>query len=104
MDTQVFYRLKTQVSIQEDVIMLVLTRKRSETILIGDDIIVKVLKTGKGAIKIGIEAPRHIRVLRGELLEADSAAPVEQSIDFPKETNALMVVARSEQFPQPHVA
>ena len=61
--------------------MLVLTRKRSETILIGDDIVVKVLKTGKGTVKIGIEAPRHIRVLRGELCAADAPAPVEQTVD-----------------------
>jgi carbon storage regulator len=84
--------------------MLVLTRKRSETILIGDDIIVKVLKTGKGTVKIGIEAPRHIRVLRGELCEADAPAPVEPTIDFPNEADAVMAVACSEPFPQPHVA
>jgi len=47
--------------------MLVLTRKRNETIRIGDDVVIKVVKTGKGAVKIGIDAPSHIRVLRGEL-------------------------------------
>lgn len=49
--------------------MLVLTRKRSEVIMIGDEIVVKVIKTGKGAVKIGIEAPANVRVVRGELLE-----------------------------------
>jgi carbon storage regulator len=84
--------------------MLVLTRKSSETILIGDDIVVKVLKTGKGAIKIGIEAPRSIRVLRGELCEADFPAKVEQTIEFPEEAYSETAVACSDQFPQPHVA
>jgi carbon storage regulator len=47
--------------------MLVITRKESELIQIGDGIIVKVVQTGRGSIKIGIEAPPHIRVLRGEM-------------------------------------
>ena len=50
--------------------MLVITRKRNETIQIGDEVVVKVVRTGKGAVKIGIEAPENFRVLRGELLEA----------------------------------
>lgn len=49
--------------------MLVLTRKPAETIRIGDDIVIKVIKTSRGTVKIGIEAPDHIRVMRGELLE-----------------------------------
>lgn len=52
--------------------MLVLTRKKDELIQIGDNIVIKVLKTGKGAIKIGIDAPGNIRVIRGELLEEET--------------------------------
>lgn len=47
--------------------MLVITRKQSEMIQIGDGIIVKVVQTGRGNIKIGIDAPSHVRVLRGEM-------------------------------------
>ena len=47
--------------------MLVLTRKAGETIRIGQDIVIKVIQTGKGTIKLGIEAPANVRVLRGEL-------------------------------------
>lgn len=47
--------------------MLVLTRKKDETIQIGDGIVIKVISTGKGKVKLGIEAPAHVRVLRGEL-------------------------------------
>ncbi len=43
--------------------MLVLTRKRLETIKIGNDIVVKVIQTGKGTVKLGIEAPGDVRVL-----------------------------------------
>lgn len=49
--------------------MLVLTRKESETIYIGDDVVIKVIQTGRGSIKIGIEAPAAVRVLRGEVVE-----------------------------------
>lgn len=50
--------------------MLVLTRKQAETIQIGDDIIIKVIQTGRGAIKLGIDAPTDVRILRGEVAEA----------------------------------
>ncbi|MCA9078644.1 MAG: carbon storage regulator [Planctomycetaceae bacterium] len=49
--------------------MLVLTRKQAETIHIGDDIVIKVIQTGRGSIKIGVEAPGAVRVLRGEVVE-----------------------------------
>ena len=47
--------------------MLVLTRKINETIQIGDNIVIKVISSGRGKCKIGIEAPNNVRVLRGEL-------------------------------------
>ena len=47
--------------------MLVLTRKRSQTIRIGEDVVIKVIRTGRNAVKIGIQAPDSVRVLRGEL-------------------------------------
>jgi len=48
--------------------MLVLTRKKSETIVIGDSIVIKVISCGNGKTKIGIEAPVTTRVMRGEIL------------------------------------
>lgn len=53
--------------------MLVLTRKKAETVRIGDEIIVKVIQTGRGSIKIGIDAPPHVRVMRGEVAEEEAA-------------------------------
>lgn len=47
--------------------MLVLTRKRSEMIQIGENIVIKVIHTGRSTVKIGIEAPESMRVLRAEL-------------------------------------
>ena len=47
--------------------MLVLTRKQNEKIKIGDDIVVSVLKIKGNTVRLGIEAPKNIRVVRGEL-------------------------------------
>ena len=48
--------------------MLVLTRKQGEKIRIGDDITITVFKTKGKGVRLGIEAPIHIAVLRGELV------------------------------------
>jgi carbon storage regulator len=50
--------------------MLILTRKVGESIVIANDIIVKVIETGKKSIRIGIDAPREISVLRQEVFDA----------------------------------
>ena len=47
--------------------MLVLTRKPSERILIGEDIVVQVLRIDGGKIRLGIEAPSDIPIRREEL-------------------------------------
>lgn len=51
--------------------MLVLTRKVNEAILIGDEVEVVVLLIKGDNVRIGIEAPREITVLRRELKEPD---------------------------------
>jgi len=50
--------------------MLVLTRKTAEAIHIGDDVVVKVISCGRGRVKIGIEAPTSVRVIRAELVDS----------------------------------
>ena len=57
--------------------MLILTRKVGEVIMIGDDIVVKVLGVRSGQVKIGVEAPRALPVHRQEIFEriqSESAA------------------------------
>ena len=53
--------------------MLVLSRKLGETIRIGDDIEVKVLGVDGDQVKIGIVAPKKIKVHRSEIYEAIQA-------------------------------
>lgn len=49
--------------------MLVLTRKTGQKIIIANDIEVIILETKGDAVKIGIEAPRHITIYREEIYE-----------------------------------
>lgn len=50
--------------------MLVLSRKTNETIKIGDDIEIRILEVKGDTIRIGIEAPRSVDILRGELVQS----------------------------------
>ena len=55
--------------------MLVLTRKPGEEILIAGNIRVVVVRTKNGSVQLGIEAPREIEVIRGELAACDRKQP-----------------------------
>jgi carbon storage regulator len=55
--------------------MLILTRYRGQSIKIGAEVTVKVLKVRDRYILLGIEAPDGVRVLRAELVERDSLSP-----------------------------
>lgn len=49
--------------------MLVLTRKLMEKLFIGDDICVTVVRLEGGQVRLGIDAPREVAVVRAELVE-----------------------------------
>jgi carbon storage regulator CsrA len=55
--------------------MLVLSRKPGEQVRIGDAITLTVIEAVGGRIKLGIDAPRHVRVWRGELGGPQSGIP-----------------------------
>ena len=50
--------------------MLVLGRKPGEYVMIGKDVMVKVIKSQDGDLRLAIDAPRHINIVRGELYES----------------------------------
>jgi carbon storage regulator len=49
--------------------MLVVTRRRHETIMIGDGIEVQVLRVGRDGVRLGVIAPPHVQVHRREIYE-----------------------------------
>lgn len=50
--------------------MLVFTRKKGESLIIGNEIEVTILNIGSGSIKVGVNAPRYISVHRQEVYES----------------------------------
>jgi len=52
--------------------MLVISRKAGESFLIGDNIEVTIFETSGDKVKLGISAPKDIRVIRRELKETES--------------------------------
>jgi carbon storage regulator len=73
--------------------MLVLTRKSDESIKLGDDITVKIVEIKGNSVRLGIEAPDHLRIYRKELYDKiqsenilSSSLPVDE---FTKINNAL---------------
>lgn len=57
--------------------MLVLTRKKDETIWIGEDVKITIVGLGNGRVRIGIDAPAQRVILRGEVAndaQSDQAA------------------------------
>ena len=69
--------------------MLVLTRKHQEKIRIGNDITITILRTKGKAVRLGIEAPAEIPVIRGELSFEDSPAAVEQEAELEVANNVV---------------
>ncbi|SHI42997.1 carbon storage regulator, CsrA [Clostridium cavendishii DSM 21758] len=49
--------------------MLIVTRKQGEGIVIGDNIEVSVVKLENGSVKLAINAPKEVKILRKELLK-----------------------------------
>jgi len=71
--------------------MLVLSRKKGESIRIGNDIVVTIQRLSGNRVSVGIEAPPHCRISRGELktlleeLEYAPEAEVPAAVAVPSE-------------------
>lgn len=66
--------------------MLVLSRRAGESIVIGDDVILTILDVRGDVVRVGIEAPRSVKVHRAELLREleasnrQAASPSEDAV------------------------
>lgn len=67
--------------------MLVLSRRVGERLMIGDDIVITVIDVRSDGVRIGIDAPREVRVTRSEIYEAvtqsnrEAAAAGDDAVD-----------------------
>ncbi len=57
--------------------MLILSRKKEEQIVIGDDVVVTIIDLDSDKVKIGIDAPKNVKVFRKELIEDVKSSNVE---------------------------
>lgn len=63
--------------------MLILSRRESESVHLGDDIVLTIVRVSGEKVRIGIQAPPHIKVLRNELEIEDSKATKADSVPNP---------------------
>ncbi len=61
--------------------MLVLSRKKHQTIRIGDEVVIKIIEVKGGTVRIGIEAPEDVGILRGELIPGVEARVESKKIE-----------------------
>lgn len=50
--------------------MLILQRKKNQSLVIGDQITITITDVGTDSVKLAIDAPREVQILRSELIEA----------------------------------
>ncbi len=66
--------------------MLVLSRKAGESIKIGDEITVVIHRISGSRVTLGLDAPRNLRIIRGELKPFDEIEPLDAVSGSPEET------------------
>ncbi len=67
--------------------MLVLTRKDDESIMIGKNILIKVIKSDSGKVRLGIDAPKAIEINRKEIydqIQIENKEAMNKVTDFNK--------------------
>ncbi len=74
--------------------MLVLTRKAGESVVIGDDVVVRVLEVRGDVVRVGIDAPRDVRVHRQEVFEAVRDANLASAVVSDDAVTALQGLMR----------
>lgn len=80
--------------------MLILSRKPGEAIVIGDGIRIVVLESDRRGVRIGIEAPPQVSIMREEVLEA-IAAENRRATAAPKGSDWLNLLPVTQRPPEP---
>jgi|LGOV01.1.fsa_nt_gb carbon storage regulator len=70
--------------------MLVITRKKLESLMIGDDIEISVVDIGNGKVRIGIDAPSSMKIIRKEIIEEVKESNKSSNVDIDLDIDDLM--------------
>jgi carbon storage regulator len=76
--------------------MLVLSRKEGEQLLIGDNIVLTISRISGNRVAIGIEAPRDVRIVRGELERHEVSAGGAAPNSMPMHETTIAVASKPE--------
>jgi carbon storage regulator CsrA len=74
--------------------MLVLTRKQAEQIQLGENVVITILRVKGQSVRIGIDAPREVRVIRAELPKSSDQTSQSPSAGLAAESTGDMVDSR----------
>ena len=66
--------------LDRDDAMLVLSRKVGEKILIGDNISVTIVRVAQGTVRVGVEAPQEMAIVREEIKQQQQAASHDENV------------------------
>ncbi|MCK4257411.1 MAG: carbon storage regulator CsrA [Halanaerobiales bacterium] len=80
--------------------MLILTRRKDESILIGDNIKIKILDVQNNNVKIGIEAPKELTILREELVlevQRENQRAVQIDLNILGEASKLLIKSNKKE-------
>ena len=69
--------------------MLILSRKSGQKLMINNNIIITILETANGGVKIGIEAPPEAKIYREEIYQAVKSANIESKLSTISSFNEL---------------
>ncbi|MCL4143696.1 UNVERIFIED_CONTAM: hypothetical protein GTU68_003234 [Idotea baltica] len=69
--------------------MLILTRRSNERLFIGDDVAVVVLGIESNRVKLGIEAPNDVTILREEIVSDEKLELIDRKINSKNVSNEL---------------
>ena len=68
--------------------MLIITRRPGEKVMLGDDVVIEVIEVSGSSVRIGIDAPKSVRVYREELwraVKAENEAAARADANLPED-------------------
>lgn len=76
--------------------MLILSRKEGEALIINDDISIKILESRNGQVKLGLEAPADVTILREEVYQRILEENKKAARETPDDLSALEEILKEK--------